>query len=56
MVDSMRIFAELWQRDASGAWPGEPETAEGDGQVTLSSFNLTLSLADIYAGTHLASS
>ena len=53
-VDSQRQFAEYWCRDAAGAWPAEPDTTSEGGHVTLASINCTLSLADIYAGTHLA--
>ncbi len=56
VVDSSRVFAEVWRRDAEGAWPVDPETIDGTGTVRLTSIDLELPLADIYAGTHLAAS
>jgi Uma2 family endonuclease len=55
VVDSSRVTVEVWRRDASGAWPTEPETITAGG-VRLDCLNLTLALADIYTGMHLATS
>ncbi len=54
IVDSTRVFAERWHREASGAWPREPETITAGGKVMLASISLELGLADIYADTHLS--
>ncbi len=54
VVDSSRRFAEIWRRDASGAWPADPDAVDGNRTLRLDSIDLDLSLDDIYAGTHLA--
>ncbi len=56
VVDSSRRFAEIWRRDSTGAWPVDPQSVDGSGTVRLDCIDLTLSLDDIYTGTHLASS
>ena len=53
VIDSVRMFAELWQRDSHGAWPTEPQ-GFASGSVKLETIDLTLLLTEIYAGTHLA--
>ena len=54
VVDSQEQFVEVWRRDEFGNWPFEGEIATLGGSVALASIGLTLSLADIYAGTHLS--
>lgn len=54
VIDSRRIFAEIWQRDAAGAWPGEPQAFEAGALLSLRSIGFEIDIADIYAGTHLA--
>jgi Uma2 family endonuclease len=53
VVDSMRKFAEVWRRDAAGAWPVDPQVVD-QGSIRLGSIDLDLPLDDIYIGTHLA--
>jgi Uma2 family endonuclease len=54
VVDSSRRFAEVWRRGTDGAWPVDPEAINGNGTVRLDCMDLSLSLDDIYIGTHLA--
>ena len=54
VVDSQEQLVEVWRRDEFGNWPFEGEIATLGGSVALASIGLTLSLADIYAGTHLS--
>ena len=53
-VDSERQVVQHWRRDITGAWPAAPELFATGQCVQLSAIGLTLSLEDIYAGTHLA--
>ena len=53
-IDSSSRTVEYWQRGLDGAWPDEPSTIVGSGVVTFASIDISLSLADIYAGTHLS--
>jgi Uma2 family endonuclease len=54
VVDSARAFAELWRRDASGAWPKDPDSVSPGGTVTLTTIDMTFKLTDAYVGTYLA--
>jgi Uma2 family endonuclease len=54
VVDSTRMFAELWRRDDSGAWPKDPDTVLPGATVTLSTIDMTFNLTDAYVGTYLA--
>jgi Uma2 family endonuclease len=56
VVHSTRIKAELLCRDPAGTWPSDPAMIEGAAQLRLESIEAALSMADIYAGTHLAGS
>jgi Uma2 family endonuclease len=53
VVHSTRVEAELLRKGAGNIWPANPVIAK-DGALSLASIDLTLPLADIYAGTHLA--
>jgi Uma2 family endonuclease len=56
VIDSERVHAEIYRRDAAGAWPQDPDqtSASLDAAVTLESIGATLSLTEIYAGTLFA--
>jgi Uma2 family endonuclease len=53
VFDRSRLVAEVWLRDAGGAWPTEPETVT-TGSMRLDSIEFHLAPSHIYAGTHLA--
>lgn len=52
VVDSVRVQVEVLARDSDGGWPNNGTIIES-GSVRLASLDLTIALADIYAGTHL---
>ena len=54
LVESTRPGAELWVRDASGAWPAGPMQLGPDATLTLESIAFSRPLIDLYASTHLA--
>ncbi len=54
VVHSTRVKAELLTRDATGAWPADPEVVEAGAAIRLASVGFDLPLAQAYAGTHLA--
>lgn len=56
VVDSERVHADVYRRDAAGAWPQHPDAVAADleSAITLDSVSATLALADVYAGTTLA--
>jgi len=54
VVDSEAVHAEVLTKDAEGNWPQERVTVEAGGLVQLHSIEAKLSIADIYADTHLA--
>lgn len=54
VVHSTRVKAELLTRDATGAWPADPEAVEAGAAIRLASVGFDLPLAQAYAGTHLA--
>ncbi len=54
VIDSEVVRAEVFRKDAAGAWPKDPEVSEAGGVLLLQSIGARLTLSDIYAGTHLA--
>lgn len=54
VVHSTRMKVELLRKAAGNVWPANPTMIEAGGTVDLVSVGLTLPLAEIYAGTHLA--
>ncbi|MGE3712584.1 MAG: Uma2 family endonuclease [Hyphomicrobiaceae bacterium] len=54
IVSSTSVEAQVFRRDASGAWPYEPDVVGQDGVARLDSIGLALPMAEIYRGTHLA--
>jgi Uma2 family endonuclease len=55
VVSSMTVSVEVFEKDSQGGWPAEAVPVEIlAGSVHLASIDLTLQLADIYAGTLLA--
>jgi Uma2 family endonuclease len=55
VIDSTRVFAEVWRRDATGAWPNDPDVIERGADLHLTSIDMTLAIADAYVGTYLFS-
>ena len=55
VVQSESMNAEIYRRDAGGAWPRAPETAGPGGTLHLASIDLHLAIKDIYFGTTLES-
>ncbi len=54
VVQSMRIEVQLMRRAADGTWP-QAHASFGAGDVfVLETIGLTCPVADVYAGTHLA--
>jgi Uma2 family endonuclease len=53
VVQSTTVGAEVYRRDAAGAWPTEPERSVAGGSIKLASIGLELALADAYEGTVL---
>ena len=56
VVHSTRIKAELLRRDESGSWPPDPIMIGEDAPLRLESVDAVLSMANVYAGTHLIGS
>lgn len=54
VVQSESVQADVYRRDASGAWPRTPVASGGGGSVLLESIDLDLAVGDIYYGTTLA--
>ena len=54
VVQSTRVEAQVFRRDAQGAWPSEPEIAKEGGTITLASIGLELPVGEVYRDTHLA--
>jgi Uma2 family endonuclease len=54
VVHSTRIEAELLRRDPAGDWPANATILTTGSKLNLESIGTSLSIADIYAGTHLA--
>jgi Uma2 family endonuclease len=54
VVDSSRVFAEIWRRDATGAWPKDPDQIEPGDAIALTTIDMTFNLTDAYVGTFLA--
>lgn len=49
--DSMR--AEIFLKDADGAWPQDPEVVEAGGTLRLTTIEALFAMAEIYRGTYL---
>lgn len=54
IVDSERVHAQIFTKDAAGVWPQDPVIVEGSGTVHLHSIEAALPIAEVYAGTYLA--
>ncbi|MGE0699446.1 MAG: Uma2 family endonuclease [Hyphomicrobiaceae bacterium] len=54
VVQSERIGIEVYRKGVDGGWPDGPEgTLDAAGTFRLESIGLDLTVADVYAGTHL---
>ena len=53
IVQSTSREAQIFRRDAEGAWPRDPETVDSGGTIRLSSIGLELPMSEAYRGTHL---
>ena len=53
VIDSEKVHAQLFTKDAKGAWPDPGETIETGGTLRLASIGLEVALAEVYRGTHL---
>ena len=53
VVHSTRMEVELFRKGAGSVWPANATIFAGGGAVALSSVGLTLTVDEIYAGTHL---
>jgi Uma2 family endonuclease len=54
VAQSTFIEAQVYRRDATGAWPSTPETTIAGGTIHLASIDLNLPISEIYADTMLA--
>ena len=54
IVDSERVHAQVFTKDAAGVWPQDPVIVEAGGTVHLHSIEAALPIAEVYAGTYLA--
>jgi Uma2 family endonuclease len=54
VVQSTFVEAEVYRRDAKGAWPTQTETTRAGGTIRLASIDLELPMADVYSDTMLA--
>lgn len=55
LVQSEIVRLEIYRRSPSGAWQDEPDVIT-NADAKLESIDLTMTVADIYSGTHLATS
>ena len=53
VVQSTFVEAEVYTRDATGAWPNEPVITRAGGTVRLTSIDLDLPMSEVYEGTIL---
>ncbi len=53
VVDSERVHVIVYTKDATGAWPQEPQVIEAGGTVRLTSIDIAIPVSDIYADTNL---
>lgn len=53
VVQSTRVEAEVYLRDAKGAWPDDPVSVGPGGRIRLASIDLTIPVSEMYEGTHL---
>jgi Uma2 family endonuclease len=51
VVQSTFIEAQVYRRDATGAWPSAPETTTAGGTIRLASIDLDLPINEVYAET-----
>jgi Uma2 family endonuclease len=51
VVQSTFIEAQVYRRDAAGAWPTVPETTTAGGTIRLASIDLNLPISEVYADT-----
>lgn len=54
VVQSERIEALVFTRDATGAWPRDPVEVGAGGTILLASLGLELVMAEVFEGTQLA--
>jgi Uma2 family endonuclease len=54
VVDSERIHVEIYRRHPQTGWPVDPDVVATAMTVEFASIGLIVTVADIYAGTHLA--
>lgn len=54
VVQSPSLGAQVFRRDARGAWPAEPNVVSVDGTITLTSIGFELPIAEVYRDTYLA--
>jgi Uma2 family endonuclease len=54
IVDSERVHAQIFTKDAAGVWPQDPVIAEAGATIRLDSIDASFAIAEVYAGTYLA--
>ena len=54
VVSSTAVEAQVFRRDAAGAWTSEPETVGARGAVAMQSIGLEVAMDEVYRGTYLA--
>lgn len=54
VVESRRVGAQVFRRDANGNWPGEAEEIQAGGALRLTTIDAAFPIEYLYAGTHLA--
>lgn len=54
VIHSTRMRVELLRRDDAGDWPSDPTTLEAADALPLDSIEARFAIAEIYTGTHLA--
>jgi Uma2 family endonuclease len=53
VLQSSRIEAQLFRRDAAGAWPADAAIITSDEMLVLSTIGFNVPLSDFYAQTYL---
>jgi Uma2 family endonuclease len=51
VIDSERVYAEIWRKDDASAWPKEPLTFGPGETFTLASISVSLAVDEVYADT-----
>ncbi len=51
VVDSERVYVEIWRKDDAGAWPKEPLMFGAGETFTLASISVSLAVDEVYADT-----